>query len=237
MWASRSAQAGLKNGLAMQDGWRNFVTMDQKAWIELSMAVFTALMACFTAWLGWETRKLEKSWRETSKEQINTWRETSKEETNAWRETSSKQIDAWFKTAAEQIGVETWMALEARFDTTGMKRSRKLLAEQLEHESRHDQITEETLELFESIGAIFKRGLLDEDLAYSSFSYHAVYWWEAAKFHIFAERKEKRDDTLFEDFEHFAKVMRERDHISKIDPADLKAFLQDEKALRVVYPA
>jgi Domain of unknown function (DUF4760) len=129
------------------------------------------------------------------------------------------------------------MALEARFDSKDMKRSRKMLAEQLEHESNHDKITEETLELFESIGAIFKRGLLDKDLAYSSFSYFAVYWWEAAKLYIFAERKEKRDDTLFEDFEYFSKAMRERDHISKIDPDDLKTFLQDEKALKVVFPS
>jgi hypothetical protein len=55
--------------------------------------------------------------------------------------------------------------------------------------------------------------------------------------YIARERKEKRDDTLFEDFEHFAKAMRERDHLSKIDPSDLKTFLQDEKNLRVVYPA
>jgi hypothetical protein len=199
--------------------------MDQKACIELAMMIFTALMACFTAWLGWETRKLEKSWRETSNEQIDTWRETS-----------SKQVDGWFKTTAEQIGVESWLALEAGFDSKDMRRSRKMLAEQLEQESRHDEIAEETLELFESIGAIFKRGLLDKDLAYSSFAYYAVHWWEAAKLYIFAERKEKRDDTLYEDFEYFAKAMRERDHISKIDPADLKTFLQDEKALRVVFP-
>jgi hypothetical protein len=200
--------------------------MDTKALVELLVAVCTALMAVFTLLLALETRKLEKSWRETSREQINTWRETS-----------SKQIDAWFKTSSEQIGVEAWLALEARFDSQRMKRSRRALAEQLEryNPSNHDAITEEVMEHFESIGAIHKRGLLDKELAYSSFSFHAVHWWEASKDYIYEERKRKRDKTLFADFEEFAKLMRERDSISGVAATDLKAFLQDEKNLRVVY--
>jgi hypothetical protein len=134
--------------------------------------------------------------------------------THAWRKTSADQINAWFKTSADQISVQTWLALEPRFDSKDMRRFRKKLAEQMDpyDPAKHDEITEEVFELFESIGIVYKRGLLNKDLADSSFSFHATRWWEAAKHYVDEERKRNGDDlSLFRDFEDFAKAMREHD--------------------------
>ncbi|MGB7581912.1 MAG: hypothetical protein WBL85_05635, partial [Sedimentisphaerales bacterium] len=85
-----------------------------------------------------------------------------------------------------QIGVQTWLVLEPRFDSKEMKLARKKLAKQLDpyDPTKHDQITEEVLELFESIGTAYNLGLLHKGLVISSFSYYANYWWEAAKSYV-----------------------------------------------------
>jgi len=134
---------------------------------------------------------------------------------------------------SRQIGVQTWLALEARFDSNDMKRARRLLAEQYDpyNPSKHDEMSEEVLELFESIATVYNEGLLNKNLAESSFSWYANRWWEAAKPYIDEERRRKGDDqSLFEEFEKFAHEMRKRD--PKITSDDLKKFLSDEKGLK-----
>jgi hypothetical protein len=132
-----------------------------------------------------------------------------------------------------RIGVETWLALEARFDSMEMKRARKKLAKQLSpyDTTKHDQITEEVLELFESIATVYNRGLLNIELADSSFSYYANHWWEAAKPYIDQERRNKGDDdSFFSEFEKYAKKVRKYDPV--IDSRALIDFLNDEKKLK-----
>ncbi len=132
-----------------------------------------------------------------------------------------------------QIRVQTWLVMEPRFDSKEMKLARKKLAKQLDpyDQSKHDQITEEVLELFESIGTIYNLGLLDKKLAASSFSYYANYWWEAAKSYVDNERRMRGDDdSLFSEFEKFAGAMRKED--PKIDSKALKDFLDNEKRLK-----
>ncbi len=134
---------------------------------------------------------------------------------------------------SRQIGVQTWLALEARFDSNDMKRARKLLAEQCDpyNPSHHDEMNEEVLELFESIATVYNEDLLNKNLAASTFSWYVTRWWEAAKPYVDEERRRKGDDTsLFGEFETFAHEMRKYD--PKITSDDLKRFLADEKGLK-----
>ena len=136
------------------------------------------------------------------------------------------------ESSLRQIGVTTWLALEPRFDSKEMKRARKRLANQLDpyDPTKHDQISEEVLELFESIGTVYNLGLLNIELADSSFSYFANHWWEAAKSYIDQERRNKGDnDTLFVEFEKFVQKVRKYDPV--IDSEALADFLNDEKQL------
>ncbi len=135
---------------------------------------------------------------------------------------------------SRQIGVQTWLALEARFDSNDMKRARKLFAEQCDpyYPPHHDKMSEEVLDLFESIATVYNEGKLDKKLADSSFSWYATRWWEAAKAYVDAERKRKGDDgSLFEEFENMASKMKKGD--PKITSEDLAKFLADEKALKL----
>jgi len=71
--------------------------------------------------------------------------------------------------------------------------------------------------------------LLNKELAASSFSFEATRWWEVAKAYIADERRAAHDESLWSDFEAFAKAMRKNEkHLNK---ADLKDFLAGEQAL------
>jgi hypothetical protein len=131
-----------------------------------------------------------------------------------------------------QIGVQTWLELEQRFDSEEMKRARKKLAQQLKAYSpnKHDKISETVLNFFESVGIAYKSKYLDKKLADSSFSFYACRWWEAAKPYVDQEQKRHdEDDTLFEDFEDMANLMRRPNE--KIDDKELRCFLDDEERL------
>ena len=158
-------------------------------------------LAFATVWLAVETRNLARDWRNTSD---------------------------------KQVGVRTWLTLIARFDSNEMTLARKTLATQLENynSNNHDNISEGVLDLFEDIGTLYNEGLLDKHLAASSFSYFATRWWEAAQPYIAEERRRhEADPTIFQEFEKFAKAMRQPGE--KIDAAELSRFLTDEKNAKI----
>ena len=138
------------------------------------------------------------------------------------------------RASFRQIGVQTWLELEKRFDSTEMKRVRKKLAQQLKSYSpnKHDKISETVLNFFESVGIAYKSGYLDKKLADSSFSFHACRWWEAVKPYVDQEQKRHGEDIkLFEDFKDLAGLMRLPDE--KIDDEELRLFLDDEERLAI----
>ena len=134
---------------------------------------------------------------------------------------------------SRQIGIQTWLALETRFDSAEMKQARKIFAAKCRpyKPSMHDHMSEEVLDLFESIGTVYNQGFINKTLADSSFSWYANRWWEAAKPYIDEERRRKGgDETLFEEFEKYVKEIRKSD--PKITSDDLNQFLADEMAVK-----
>lgn len=177
----------------------------------LILASATVCLMVATVWLALETRWLAKEWRDTSE----------------------KQVKTWIQTSTDQTGVQTWLALETRFDSKAMSLAMKELAVQLENynPTNHGQVSEEVLEFFEDVGTLYNRGLLNKQLAASSFGYSATRWWEAARSYVYEERRRQGDDpTLFDDFEKFAKAIRMPGE--KIDAESLRRFLQEEKDLK-----
>jgi hypothetical protein len=140
-----------------------------------------------------------------------------------WLAWESKQ------SSYRQIGVQTWLTLEARFDSQEMMQARKKFAQQLKTYAvtKHDKISENVLNFLESVGIAYKEGYLNRKLADSSFSYYAVRYWEASKAYIDREQKiHGEDTTLFEDFKDMATLMRSPDE--KIDAEEIELFLVAE---------
>lgn len=171
--------------------------------VESWMLVFTGVLALATVWLGFSTWSLAKS--------------------------TVKMANETRDASIRQLGVQTWLQLASRFDSAEIRRARGRLAEQMQgyDPSKHDEVTEEVLDVFEDIGTLYKLELINKELADSAFSYYASRWWEVAKTYIYRERERNRDDEIFSDFEAFAKEMRRPEE--KLDNLDLKKFLNDEK--------
>jgi len=134
----------------------------------------------------------------------------------------------WRKTSREQIGVQTWLALEARWDSNDMKAGRRELASKLSAEFKHGDISDQVMEFFESVGSAYNLGLINKDLAISSFGYALRYWDAAEKYVQDERRRQGGDPSYYDQWEEFAKVLRKREQ--PITEEKLKNFLADESS-------
>lgn len=138
----------------------------------------------------------------------------------------------WKKSMAQQLGLQTWLTLQARFDTKEMKDCRSKLAHQLSNytSSIHGEVVEDLFDLFEDVAAIKDLGLLNTELAESTFSFYVNHWWRASKPYVDRERMIHGDDkSLFAGFEKLAAAWQHLD--PEINDDKLKRFLDDEKSL------
>jgi len=135
------------------------------------------------------------------------------------------------RASSEQLGVQTWLYVDPKFNSKELKLARKHLAEQLNPyvPSKRAEVDDDVLNFFESVGVLYKRNLLNKELAEESFSYWVVLYWEAAKVYIADERRAEHDESIYGDFEAFAKAMQK--HTPRLSDAHLKDFLAAEKAL------
>ena len=121
-----------------------------------------------------------------------------------------------------------------------MARARAELARQILRHAPHEEIQEEAMNFFETLGMLLRRGYLDREMVWGDFSFHAVRWWHACSEYVRDERSRKGNDaTLFEDFEHLAadlsvmdqaKLARSRGEVKPSAEA-IREFLQEEAAL------
>jgi hypothetical protein len=113
-----------------------------------------------------------------------------------------------------------------------LTRARKKLAQELDpyDPAKKSEMDDDILEFFESVGVLYNQKLLNEKLAVSSFSWEATRWWEVAKGYIADQRQAGHDDSLFKEFEKFAKAMRKYE-TRQLTDSDLKDFLADQKSL------
>jgi hypothetical protein len=111
-----------------------------------------------------------------------------------------------------------------------MNLARTKLAQQLDpyDPNKRAEVDESILDFFETVGALYNHDLLNKELAASSFSWEVTRWWEVAKAYIGDERRAAQDQSLFNDFEAFAKAMRKYEKHYPTE-TDLKQFLADQK--------
>src|SRR5436309_358436 len=71
------------------------------------------------------------------------------------------------QASQKQLGVQTWLYLDPQFDSEQMRRARATLAWQLDpfDPAKREDIDDDVLEFFESVGTLYKGNLLDKDLA------------------------------------------------------------------------
>ena len=135
-----------------------------------------------------------------------------------------------------QIGVQTWIEFARRFDSFEMMKAREELAKKMKNysptERKHKGISENVLNFFEDLGALYENGYIDKVMAVDTFSYHASRWWEVSKSYIDHERKSHGEDpSLFSNFGKFATVCRVAFPDDVIDADEIQNFLLGESNL------
>jgi hypothetical protein len=126
--------------------------------------------------------------------------------------------------------------LEQRFNSEEMLRARRELAAQLLRKN-HDP-WETVMEFFESIGLLLRKGSLDKEMVWATFSFYIIRWWELCK--PFIEEKKKKDITYYKDFKklldemYTIETMKRGKTKQDVTPtqAELIQFLEDEKDRR-----
>ena len=140
--------------------------------------------------------------------------------------------------AKEQLTVEIYLELRKEFDGP-LITARKLLAQQLLENRPHYEINEPVLNFFEDVGMLIRRGYLEREMIWDTFSYYTTNWWSACKDYIAEERSNKGDTTLFTDFgdlvEQIYKDEMEERHKTRAElepsPNELQRFLHEEARL------
>lgn len=142
--------------------------------------------------------------------------------------------------AREQMRVEIQLKQEDRFDSEPMVQARSSLAGLLLRRAPHEEMQEDVMNFFETLGMLLRRRYLDSEMAWADFSFYALRWWSACKDYVREERTRKGNDaTLFEDFQYLVDALyvieQAKLHKSRADlepSADsINEFLREEAAL------
>src|SRR2546428_9229194 len=81
------------------------------------------------------------------------------------------------RISREELQVRFQRSLEDRFDSTVLVSARKALATQFLGRTSHEDIDEDVMNFFESVGVLLRRGYLDPELAWVGFGFYAIRWW------------------------------------------------------------
>lgn len=131
------------------------------------------------------------------------------------------------ESSKHQIGIQTWLELEKRFDSSEMHRKRHNLAILIREGKEVEN--EDVLDFFEDVGMLYHLGYIDKDMAKSSFGYYASRWWIKLQRHVTRERNLHHDPSLFDEFEHLVKEIG--DDPKTLTPVEVELFSREEQDL------
>lgn len=133
-----------------------------------------------------------------------------------------------------QISVE----MDKQFDSPEMRRARRSLAAELLLGKK--ELTEtRLLDFFDKVAMYTHQDLIDQDIAYSSYSYWVERYWPAVKSNISEFRKQENESGYYEDFEELNGEMLADDakdsgkSVDQVTPSksEIHRFLVEEKTL------
>jgi len=142
----------------------------------------------------------------------------------------------------QDLPVRLHLIMEENWQGQWMLMKRARLAGQLLSKAPHDAVQEDVIEFFESLAALETLGLVNRELTWGTFSFHASRWWTASEDYIFEKRRLRAAEhhpMAFTQFELFAERLKEREaQEQKIPPTtiepgvdEINRFLRDELEL------
>jgi len=144
---------------------------------------------------------------------------------------SERSSQASIDSQKEMTRLQLTMQLIEKYDSDHVRSKRHSLASNLiQGTSLNAGLVESVIDILETVGTLQRRGWLDADLAYSTFSVPAIFWWTALESYVKARRAEAHDKKIYDQFEHLANNYRLMEPAGSpgMTDAELKAHLQSE---------
>jgi hypothetical protein len=135
------------------------------------------------------------------------------------------------------MNLDLILKLDDKFNSSDFKKIRSkassaILSEETDNKFIH---AEDVFDFFETLGYFVKHKALDKKIVWHTFYGLAHSYWSVGKDYIFSVRKEKADDTLWEDFQwlHNELLKIERTNTNKLEPEilsqeEIVKFLKNE---------
>lgn len=146
------------------------------------------------------------------------------------------QLEETKKTTTQQF----FIAFYEQWESDGMQKRRARLAESLLQDSIPKDLDDSPLVFLETLATASKKGLIDRDLLWSTFSVDVEGYWPAAEPYINQVRKSEKCKCLFSDLELFHKTLVEQDRengeqnaLSAGDKDAVRRFLKWEQARKI----
>jgi hypothetical protein len=129
-------------------------------------------------------------------------------------------------------GLQTLMALHQEFESAAIQQTSARAAKAL-LKGEDSRALDDVLDSFETVAVLERRGAIDRELAWQTFSYWIDGYAAAAK--SFIAEEQEATPTVWEEIEglraRFAAFERSKGQVSDA-PTDVKAFVRYEGALR-----
>jgi hypothetical protein len=191
----------------------------------------TAKWTTYASWALASITFLSVSWQiMDSREQ----RKQMKEQIEQQRKDSEAQRQDAKELLAVQISVE----LTKQFDSLEMHRARRTIAKQLIKNSAEIDETR-LVDFFEDLAMYTKKGRIDKDIVYQTYSYWIERYWQALTIYINSFRKQEEDISYYANFEELNKEMLAIDakargkSVDQVTPSksEIHSFLLEEATL------
>jgi len=165
-------------------------------------------------------------------------REQTQINRNEWQTMmdQSKVIQDQLQQTRHSTEQQVFFVFYQQWESEGMQARRARLSESLSKTTIPNDIDDSPLVLLETLGNASRRGLIDEELLWTTFSFDVEGYWLNAQPYVHRVRQEEHCDCLFTElqslYERFVRRDVQLEGKSSIDPNDkdaIQRFLKWEK--------
>lgn len=134
-----------------------------------------------------------------------------------WVAISATFFVVWrqIRASKQLASIQLFLQLATQWDSANMQQKRARLARRLLADRAAVDLDDTALVFLETLAHMVKRGLVDRDLVWTTFSIDVSSYRAVVRHYIDYERKRKSDPTLFEELEALSQSFAVHDQVSR----------------------
>ncbi len=107
------------------------------------------------------------------------------------------------------MGLQLYNQLAAQWDSNEMQNRRSRLALRLLRKPERIDIEDSILVFFENIGHLTRKGLLDKELIWNTYSIDIAHYWLACQAYVLHTRSQFKCEEMYKEFESLNRLMQD----------------------------